>query len=174
MRLAALAISSCVFATGCMSSLPVAIIASVMVRRAATQTPIATLDSLRAGDSLRVWLVRNPPSRFVLVGFDSLRASVLFVAHAPAGQADTISLSGVTRLEVMRGRRRSATRAFWGPIAGEMIGTTAGVLAMCTLPSSGNLCGLAAEFFVGVPGTIVGAWWGLRPVPRWVTVAPIS
>jgi hypothetical protein len=52
----------------------------------------------------------------------------------------------------------------WGS-AGEILG----ILAAC-VSSANSLCGLAGILYGGVPGMVFGTWWGLRSVPRWVTV----
>lgn len=108
--------------------------------------------------------------RAIPARFDDARAAMLHFTRTSDTRVDSAPLVGVARLDVTRGKRKNPTRAFWGPIVGGTAGFALGVLPACLRKGAGNLCGLAAIVLGSIPGTIIGTWWGLRDVPRWVNL----
>ena len=165
-----LTIAGFAFVTACFPAIPVGMVTGAIARGAPSPVYHVTLDSLRAGEPIRVWMAHGERAEFVPARFDSIRVAVLYFARNRDAMADSATLARVARLDVTRGTRKDPTRAFWMPVLWGTVGYFVGTLAACA-DTDDSLCGLAGITFGGLPGMIFGTWWGLRSVPRWVTVA---
>jgi hypothetical protein len=140
--------------------------------------------TLRGGDTVRVWATRPPLSRTV-AQLSRLASDTLALADVPGRRSLrtelAVPLESVTRLEVQRGRTRSVGWTVGGVLiglaAGTIVGAYGGVALECggSCSDQGDLAGILG-FVVGgavggLAGGIIGGVIGAQRRTRWYPVA---
>ena len=144
-----------------------------------------TLGTLVPGDTLRVWAVapRLNGARGILDRFRDDTLTMLDLKQL-AGQREVVArvpYSSLTRVDVQRGKHRSAARiaggALIGAAGGLLIGATLGPIIECgsSCGTGGDLEGVAGFVLGGAAGIVVGGvaggFIGARfRVPKWEAV----